>query len=323
LPPVQIAESDNDCFAPAKAAGGRAMSTPQRIAFLGLGVMGAPMAGHLARAGHRVTAYNRTASRAEAWLEKYRAEGLDVATAATPAEAAAGQDVVLTCVGNDNDLAEVVLGDGGALAAMREGALYIDHTTVSPGIARRIAEEAAGRAIDALDAPVSGGQAGAENGKLAIMCGGSARAMERARAVMRAYGARMVHVGEAGAGQAAKSVNQICIAGTLAGLSEAVAFAQGAGLDMAKVLEAISGGAAQSWQMENRWTTMAADEFDFGFAIDWMRKDLAIALEEARRNGVALPVTALVDGYYAEVQAQGGGRQDTSALIRHLPEIEA
>jgi 3-hydroxyisobutyrate dehydrogenase len=298
------------------------MSSPLRIAFLGLGVMGAPMAGHLARAGHRVTAYNRTASRARAWLDKYRAEGLDVTTAATPAEAAAGQDVVITCVGNDNDLAEVVLGDMGALAAMPGGALFVDHTTVSPAIARRIAAEAVSRGIDALDAPVSGGQAGAENGKLAIMCGGSARTMERARPVMQAYGARMVHIGEAGAGQAAKAVNQICIAGTLAGLSEGVRFAQAAGLDMAKVLAAVSGGAAQSWQMENRWATMAAGEFDFGFAIDWMRKDLAIALAEARRNGVELPVTELVDGYYAEVQAQGGGRQDTSALIRHLPEIE-
>jgi len=294
------------------------MSTAQRIAFLGLGVMGAPMAGH--RAGHKVTAYNRTASRAEAWLARHRGEGLDVTTAATPVEAADGQDVVITCVGNDDDLAQVVLGDAGALAVMREGSLFIDHTTVSPAIARRIAEAAATRGIDALDAPVSGGQAGAENGKLAIMCGGAARAMERARPVMEAYGARIVHVGEAGAGQATKAVNQICIAGTLAGLSEGVRFAQAAGLDMGKVLEAISGGAAQSWQMENRWKTMDAGEFDFGFAIDWMRKDLAIALVEARKNGVDLPVTALVDGYYAEVQAQGGGRQDTSALIRHLPE---
>ncbi len=299
------------------------MSTVQRIAFLGLGVMGAPMAGHLARAGHTVTAYNRTTSRAVAWLDKYRGEGLDVATAATPAEAAAGQDVVITCVGNDADLAEVVLGGGGALATMREGALFVDHTTVSPGIARRIAQAAAKRAIDALDAPVSGGQAGAENGKLAIMCGGPAPAMDRARLVLAAYGARIVHVGEAGAGQATKAVNQICIAGTLAGLSEGVRFAQAAGLDMDKVLEAIAGGAAQSWQMENRWQTMAEGQFDFGFAIDWMRKDLAIALEEARKNGLGLPVTARVDGYYADVQALGGGRQDTSALIRHLPEAGA
>ena len=298
------------------------MNTAQRIAFLGLGVMGGPMAGHLARAGHKVTVYNRTAARAEAWLEKHRGEGLDVAAASTPADAAAGQNVVITCVGNDHDLAQVVLGDTGALATMREGALFIDHTTVSPAMARRIGDEAASRAVDALDAPVSGGQAGAENGKLAIMCGGSAQAMDRARPVMQAYGVRMVHVGKAGAGQATKAVNQICIAGTLAGLSEGVRFAQAAGLDMGKVLEAISGGAAQSWQMENRWATMAAGEFEFGFAIDWMRKDLAIALEEARERGLELPVTELVDGYYAEVQAQGGARQDTSALIRHLPEIE-
>ena len=296
------------------------MSTSLRIAFLGLGVMGAPMAGYLARSGHKVTAYNRTGSRAAAWLDEYRAEGLDVTTAATPAEAAAGQDGVITCVGNDNDLAEVVLGEAGALAAMREGALFIDHTTVSPAIARTIAAEAASRAIDALDAPVSGGQAGAENGKLAIMCGGSAQAMERARPLMQAYGARIVHVGDTGAGQATKAVNQICIAGTLAGLSEGVRFAQVAGLDMGKVLEAISGGAAQSWQMENRWATMAVGEFDFGFAIDWMRKDLAIALSEGRAGDLSLPVTALVDQFYAQIQAQGGNRQDTSALIRHLPE---
>src|SRR6476659_8243061 len=211
------------------------MSNPKRIAFRGLAAMGGPMAGHLARAGHTVTAYNRTAARAEAWLAKYRDEGLDVATAATPAEAAAGQDVVIACVGNDNDLAQVVLGPDGALAAMPEASLFIDHTTVSPAIARNVAETAARRGIAALDAPVSGGQAGAENGKLAIMCGGSPEAMDRARPVMQAYGARMVHVGEAGSGQATKAVNQICIAGTLAGLSEAVRFAQAAGLDMGKV----------------------------------------------------------------------------------------
>ena len=299
------------------------MTDTKRIAFLGLGVMGAPMAGHLARKGHRVTAYNRTAARAAEWLERHFAERLDVATAATPAEGAAGQDVVITCVGNDADLAEVVLGDSGALAAMEPGALLIDHTTVSPAIARRIASEAATRDVLALDAPVSGGQAGAENGRLAIMCGGSEAAMAAARQVMEAYAARMVHIGEAGAGQACKAVNQICIAGVLAGLSEGVRFAQGAGLDMDKVLEAISGGAAQSWQMENRWKTMAAGEFDFGFAIDWMRKDLAIALGEAEKMGLEMPVTGLVDRFYAEVQAKGGARQDTSALIRHLPEVGA
>ena len=298
------------------------MTDGKRIAFLGLGVMGAPMAGHLARGGHQVTVYNRTTATAEAWVARHAGEGLDVMRAATPAEAAAGQDLVLTCVGNDDDLAEVVLGGEGALAAMAPGALLVDHTTVSPGMAQRIAAKAERRGILALDAPVSGGQAGAESGKLSIMCGGAVQAMDRARPILEAYAARIVHVGEAGAGQATKAVNQICIAGTLAGLSEAVRFAQAMELDMAKVLEAVSGGAAQSWQMDNRWTTMARGEFDFGFAIDWMRKDLAIALGEAWERGLELPVTERVDRFYAEVQALGGGRQDTSALIRHLPEIE-
>jgi len=299
------------------------MTEAKRIAFLGLGVMGAPMAGHLARRGHRVTGYNRTAERAEAWRAKYAAEGIDVATAASPAEAAAGQDVVITCVGNDRDLAEVVLGSGGALAAMSPGALFIDHTTVSPAMARRVAAEAEARGVLALDAPVSGGQAGAENGKLAIMCGGTVQTMDSARPVMEAYGSRIVHIGEAGAGQACKAVNQVCIAGVLAGLSEGIRFAQASRLDMDKVLEAISGGAAQSWQMENRWKTMAAGEFDFGFAIDWMRKDLAIALAEGEAMGLDMPVTAMVDGFYADVQADGGARQDTSALIRRWPEARA
>jgi 3-hydroxyisobutyrate dehydrogenase len=293
------------------------------VAFLGLGVMGGPMAGHLARAGHRVTVYNRTASRAEEWLERHRAEGLDVTSAPSPADAARGQHVVLSCVGKDSDLAEVALGEAGLLAAMEPGALFVDHTTVSPALARRIADEAGARTLLALDAPVSGGQSGAESGRLAIMCGGTAEAMERARPVLDAYAARIVHIGEAGAGQSAKAANQICIAGTLAGLSEAIRFAQAQGLDMDRVLEAVSGGAAQSWQMENRWATMAAGEFDFGFAIDWMRKDLAIALDAARAAGVSLPTTALVDQFYAAVQAKDGGRQDTSALIRHLPESEA
>ena len=299
------------------------MTEAKRIAFLGLGVMGAPMAGHLARRGHRVTGYNRTAARAEAWRDRLATEGLDVATAATPAAASAGQDVVIACVGNDDDLAQVVLGQAGALAAMEPGSLFVDHTTVSPGTARRIAAEAEARGIHALDAPVSGGQAGAENGKLAIMCGGTVQAMDSARPVMEAYGSRIVHIGGPGAGQACKAVNQICIAGVLAGLSEGIRFAQGSGLDMDKVLEAISGGAAQSWQMENRWKTMATGEFDFGFAIDWMRKDLAIALGEAEKMDLEMPVTALVDGFYAKVQAAGGARQDTSALIRHLPEVLA
>src|SRR5690606_10315054 len=219
-----------------------------------------------------------------------------------------------TCVGNDDDLAEVVLGTAGALAAMKRGSLLVDHTTVSPAIARRIAEAAEAIGVLALDAPVSGGQAGAENGALSVMCGGSPEAMAAARPVIEAYSARIVHVGASGSGQATKAVNQICIAGVLGGLAEAMRFAQAQELDLEKVLAAISGGAAQSWQMENRWTTMSEDRFDFGFAIDWMRKDLAIALAEAEASGLALPVTTLVDRFYAEVQALGGGRQDTSAL---------
>lgn len=292
----------------------------QQIAFLGLGVMGAPMAGHLARAGHKVTVWNRTPARAQALAQRLAAEGVTITVAPSAAEAARGQQVVLTCVGNDDDLAQVVLGEHGALAAMDPGALFVDHTTVSPAIARRIADAAQAAGVLALDAPVSGGQAGAESGKLSIMCGGSDAAMAQAHGVLSAYAARIVHIGAAGAGQATKAVNQICIAGVLAGLAEAVRFADGAGLDMDKVLSAISGGAAQSWQMENRWATMAAGEFDFGFAVDWMRKDLAIALAEGKAQGLPMPVTALVDQFYATVQAKGGGRQDTSALIRHLPE---
>ena len=257
-----------------------------KIAFIGTGVMGAPMAGHLARAGHQVTVYNRTRAKAEA-------TGLAVAD--TPAAAAKGADAVVTCVGNDDDLASVTLGTDGAFAAMRDDAAFIDHTTVSADIARRLAEA---RAL-VVDAPVSGGQAGAEKGQLAIMCGGSDEALARARPVMEAYAARIVHVGAAGAGQQTKMVNQICIAGVLQGLSEAVRFAQASELDLDKVYEAISGGAAQSWQMVNRWPTMAKDEFDFGFAIDWMRKDLGLALDEAKRNGAVLPAAALVDQFYA------------------------
>ena len=276
-----------------------------RIAFIGTGVMGAPMAGHLAKAGHDVTVFNRTRAKAEA-------TGLRVA--ASPAEAASDAEAVITCVGNDDDLASVTLGGDGAFAAMREGAVFIDHTTVSAAIARRLA---AARAL-VVDAPVSGGQAGAEKGTLAIMCGGSAEAMSAAEPIMQAYAARVVHVGAAGAGQQTKMVNQVCIAGVLAGLSEALRFAQASDLDLDRVLEAISGGAAQSWQMVNRWGTMAQEEFDFGFAVDWMRKDLGLALDEARRNGATLPVAALVDQFYAEVQRLGGSRQDTSALVRRL-----
>lgn len=295
------------------------MSKRPNIAFLGLGVMGGPVAGHLLKAGYAVTAYNRTPGRAQAWLDRFGSTG-NARLATTPAEAAEGADVVISCVGNDQDLAEVMLGNTGALPAIEPGGLFIDHTTVSANIARSIAEHCAGRDVLCLDAPVSGGQAGAENGRLSVMCGGTVEAMEAARPIMDCYSARIVHIGPPGAGQTTKMVNQICIAGVLAGLSEAVRFAQASGLDMDRVLEAVAGGAAQSWQMENRWPTMARGEFDFGFAIDWMRKDLGYALEEARRLKVATPVTALVDQFYAEVQSMGGGRQDTSALIRHLPE---
>ena len=294
------------------------MSDTKRIAFLGLGVMGGPMARHLLNAGHTVTAYNRTAARAAAWLDAAGGPGR-ARIAPTPHAAAQGAEVVISCVGNDEDLAQVMRGPDGALAALAPGALVIDHTTVSAQIARDLAGECAAGGLHFVDAPVSGGQAGAEKGALSIMCGGTNDAFAMAEPVMRAYGARIVHIGGAGAGQTAKMVNQISIAGVLAGLSEAVRFADAAGLDMDKVLQAISGGAAQSWQMENRWATMAADEFDFGFAIDWMRKDLGYAIEEARALGVSVPVTALVDQFYGEVQALGGGRQDTSALIRRLP----
>ena len=276
-----------------------------KIAFIGTGVMGAPMARHLAAAGHEVTVYNRSRARAEA-------TGLPAAT--TPAAAARGAAAVVTCVGTDDDLRQVTLGQDGVFAAMDEAAVFIDHTTVSAAIARELA---AARAL-CVDAPVSGGQAGAESGKLSIMCGGSAEAFARAQPVLQAYAVRIVHVGAPGAGQTTKMVNQICIAGVLQGLSEALRFAQASDLDLAKVLEAISGGAAQSWQMNNRWGTMARDEFDFGFAIDWMRKDLGLALDEARRNGATLPMTATVDQFYAEVQKMGGSRQDTSALVRRI-----
>jgi 3-hydroxyisobutyrate dehydrogenase len=295
------------------------MSEQPTIAFIGLGVMGGPMAGHLARAGYAVTAYNRSPERAAKWRDVWAAEGLDVAFAATPAEAARGADIVFTCVGNDEDLAQVTLGADGVLGAMAAGSLLVDHTTTSADMARTLAEACTAKGIGFVDAPVSGGEAGAVNGKLAIMCGGSAADLARAHPVMDTYAKAIVHVGPAGAGQTAKMANQMCIAGVLAGLSEAVRLAEAAGLDLAKTYEAISGGAAQSWQMDNRWPTMTADQFDFGFAIDWMRKDLGYALAEARRLGLAAPVTALVDQFYADVQAAGGGRKDTSALITRLP----
>lgn len=295
------------------------MSESKSVAFIGLGVMGGPMAGHLARAGHRVTAYNRSEERAAQWRDAWRAEGLEIAFAETPAAAASNAEIVFTCVGNDEDLRAVTISDGGVLEPMSEGGLLVDHTTVSARMARELAEAGSKRAVDVVDAPVSGGQAGAENGQLAIMCGGTEAAMARATPVMDCYAARIVHVGEAGAGQTAKMANQMCIAGVLAGLSEAIRLAEAAGLDMEKTYEAISGGAAQSWQMNNRWETMVEGEFDFGFAIDWMRKDLGYALEEARALGLSSPVSSLVDQFYAEVQAAGGGRKDTSALITRLP----
>ncbi len=281
-----------------------------RIAFIGTGIMGAPMARHLAGAGHQLTVFNRTRDKAQAWAS---AHGGSVAD--TPAEAAADQDAVIACVGNDADLRQVTLGTDGAFAAMRGDAVFIDHTTVSADIARDLA---AARAL-VVDAPVSGGQAGAENGKLSIMCGGSDAAMAKAEPLMSAYALRIVHVGGPGAGQQTKMVNQIAIAGVLQGLSEALRFAQASALDLDRVFEAISGGAAQSWQMVNRWQTMADDKFDFGFAVDWMRKDLGLALDEARKNGATLPVTAMVDQFYADVQKMGGARQDTSSLVRRLP----
>jgi 3-hydroxyisobutyrate dehydrogenase len=239
--------------------------------------------------------------------------------ASSPMEAAEGQDVVITCVGNDDDLAEVTMGREGAFRTMRPGSLFIDHTTVSARIARQLAVEGKSHDILCVDAPVSGGQVGAENGTLSVMCGGRDKAVEAARPYMEAYGARITHVGPAGAGQTTKMVNQICIAGAVQGLSEALRFAQNANLDLDKVFEAVSGGAAASWQMLNRWKTMANDEFDFGFAIDWMRKDLGLAIDEARTNGASLPVASLVDQFYADCQAMGYGRQDTSAIVRRLP----
>lgn len=287
--------------------------SPQRVAFLGLGVMGYPMAGHLKRAGHDVTVYNRTAAKAQAWVEEYGGT-----SAATPREAAAGASVIFACVGNDDDLRSVVLGKDGAFAGMHPGALFVDHTTASAAVARELAHTAQQQGLKFVDAPVSGGQAGAVNGVLTIMCGGAEPDFGVMQPVAGAYARAVTRVGEAGAGQLAKMVNQICIAGIVQGLSEAIAFGQQADLDMKLVLEVISKGAAQSWQMENRGKTMVEDQFDFGFAVDWMRKDLGLVLDEARRNGARLPLTALVDQFYADVQERGGGRWDTSSLIRRL-----
>ncbi|MBM3628823.1 MAG: NAD(P)-dependent oxidoreductase [Alphaproteobacteria bacterium] len=284
-----------------------------KIAFLGLGVMGFPMAGHLARAGHEVTVYNRTAAKADAWVAKHKGRA-----AATPAEAARGQDFVLACVGNDNDLRSVVQGDAGAFSSMGKGAIFVDHTTASAEIARELDAEARRRGLGFVDAPVSGGQSGAENAQLGIMCGGDAATYARAEPVLKTYAKAITLIGPAGAGQLTKMVNQICIAGLVQGLSEGMNFAMRAGLDAEKVLSVITAGAAGSWQMNNRAKTMVADKFDFGFAVDWMRKDLGICLAEANRNKARLPVTALVDQFYAQVQARGGGRWDTSSLYNLL-----
>ncbi len=287
------------------------------VAFLGLGVMGYPIAGHLARAGHHVTVYNRTASKAQAWVAEYGGQH-----AATPRLAAAGADVVVACVGNDADLRSVTTGgaahDEGAFAAMKPGAVFVDHTTASAEVARELHRTALAMGLHFVDAPVSGGQAGAVNGALTVMCGGDLAPFEQMQAVALSYAKAVTRVGESGAGQLAKMVNQVCIAGLVQGLAEALAFGQRAGLDMPLVLDVIGKGAAQSWQMDNRGKTMLQGQFDFGFAVDWMRKDLGLVLDEARNNGAQLPVTALVDQFYADVQAKGGQRWDTSSLITRL-----
>lgn len=284
-----------------------------KVAFLGLGVMGYPMAGHLARAGHEVTVYNRTAARAEAWVAEHGGRA-----APSPAEAAAGAEFVLTCVGNDDDLRSVCLGAQGAFAGMAAGSVLIDHTTVSADVTRELHATAAASGIAFVDAPISGGQAGAENGVLSVMCGGEQAAFDRAAPVIDAYARICRLIGPSGAGQMTKMCNQIAIAGVVQGLAEALHFAQKAGLDGRAVVEVISQGAAGSWQMSNRYETMLDDKFDFGFAVDWMRKDLGICLGEANNNGASLPVTALVDQFYKDIQKMGGGRWDTSSLIKRL-----
>ncbi len=285
----------------------------KKAAFIGLGVMGYPMAGYLQKAGYDVTVYNRTTSKAEKWVGDY---GGSFAT--TPRAAAEGAQIVFACVGNDDDLRSVVLGDDGAFAGMSSGTLFVDHTTASAEVAVQLAEIGKEQGIGFVDAPVSGGQAGAENGALTVMCGGEATDFERASGPIDAYSQACMRMGEVGAGQLAKMVNQICIAGVVQGLSEGINFAQKAGLDATKVIEVISKGAAQSWQMENRYKTMIEGEFDFGFAVDWMRKDLGICLDTANQIGASLPNTALVDQYYGDVQRMGGGRMDTSSLIARL-----
>lgn len=285
-----------------------------KVAFIGLGVMGFPMAGHLAvKGGHEVTVYNRTAAKAQAWVAKFGGKA-----APTPREAAQGQDFVMACVGNDDDLRSVTIGADGAFKGMAKGAIFVDHTTASAEVARELDVAAKAAGLGFVDAPVSGGQAGAENGVLTVMCGGDEASFNKAEPVIAAYARMCKRLGGAGSGQLTKMVNQICIAGLVEALSEGIHFAKKAGLDVEAVIETISKGAAQSWQMENRYKTMSAGKFDFGFAVEWMRKDLSICLDEARRNGASLPVTALVDNFYSEVQKMGGSRWDTSSLIARL-----
>lgn len=286
---------------------------PAKVAFLGLGVMGFPMAGHLAKAGHTVTVYNRTFAKAQAWAQEFGGKA-----AATPREAAQGADIVFCCVGNDDDLRSVVLGADGAFAGMGKGTIFVDHTTASAEVARELYATGKEKGIGFVDAPVSGGQAGAVNGMLTVMCGGDQAHFDTIRPLALNFAQAVTLLGDSGAGQLCKMVNQICIAGLVQALSEGIAFGQAAGLDMKKALQVISKGAAQSWQMENRGTTMIDDKFDFGFAVDWMRKDLGLVMSEARRNGARVPVTALVDQFYADVQKMGGNRWDTSSLIKRL-----
>ena len=289
-------------------------STPTKVAFIGLGVMGYPMAGHVALAGHHVTVYNRNPAKGKEWCAEFSGH----ASAPTPREAAIGADMVFCCVGNDDDLRAVMLGADGALAGTKAGALMIDHTTASANVARELFAAAKTKGVHFVDAPVSGGEAGAINGMLTVMCGGESAAFERAKPVGMAFSKAFTLMGESGAGQLTKMVNQVCIAGLVQGLSEGIAFGMKAGLNMEQVLEVIGKGAAQSWQMDNRGKTMVADKFDFGFAVDWMRKDLGLVMDEAKRNGARVPVTALVDQFYADVQAMGGKRFDTSSLIKRL-----
>jgi 3-hydroxyisobutyrate dehydrogenase len=294
-----------------------APATSHKVAFLGLGVMGFPMAGHLALAGHQVRVYNRSTAKSIAWCAEFT-PAIGIKHAETPREAAVGADIVFCCVGNDDDLRSVTLGADGAFAGMGKGAVFVDHTTASASVARELAALAQQQGLHFIDAPVSGGQAGAQNGMLTVMCGGDAAAFDRVAPVAAAFSKAFTLMGPSGAGQLTKMVNQICIAGLVQGLGEAVAFGQKAGLDMLQVLDVIGKGAAQSWQMDNRGKTMVADQFEFGFAVDWMRKDLGLVMDEAKRNGARLPVTALVDQFYADIQAMGGRRWDTSSLIRRL-----